>query len=51
VASASIRSNAPAGGGSALPSQRLPEDVAHLGANVIPDAGGYRFKPALRILR
>src|SRR6516164_3587016 len=41
VASASIRSNAPVGDGSASPWQRSPEDVAHLGANVIPDACGY----------
>ena len=35
------RSSAPAGYGSRLTWQRLPEDVAHLGANVISDARGY----------
>src|SRR6266481_6475422 len=38
VASSSIRSSAPAGDGSASPWQRSSEDVAHLGANVIPHA-------------
>src|SRR6266436_5837457 len=38
VASSSIWSSAPAGDGSASPWQRSSEDVAHLGANVIPHA-------------